>query len=87
MYRAIDQLRHVAEIDSASPVEGLPENVFVYHVGRARVGTSGKIDVHRPRHYLVCRWRPMNLVEVITVLHDSADLKNQLDVGLGPEDS
>jgi plasmid stabilization system protein ParE len=76
--RAVDQLRWNEEIDWSTPVEELPSGVFVYHLQRARVGASGRVEVKHPRHFLVCRWGDAQDLLILAVLHDGSDLAGRL---------
>ncbi len=55
----------------------LGDGVFSWHLAQSRAHSRGG-DVHRPRHFLICRWDGVVLV-VGRVLHDAMELRRHLD--------
>ncbi len=55
----------------------LGEGVFSWHLGQSRTHSPGG-NVHRPRHFLICR-RDGDVLVVGRVLHDAMELRRHLD--------
>jgi toxin ParE1/3/4 len=84
-YRALllQALRDIAEDPERPGSSARPElkpGIRSYHLrsSRSRVAATSGI-VRRPRHFLLYRQRPENMIEVVRVLHDARDLRGHLD--------
>ncbi len=55
----------------------LGEGVFAWHLAQSRTHSPGG-KVHRPRHFLICRYEGGVLV-VGRILHDAMELRRHLD--------
>lgn len=55
----------------------LGDGVFSWHLAQSRTHSPGG-NVHRPRHFLICR-RDGNVLVVGRVLHDAMELRRHLD--------
>lgn len=55
----------------------LGDGVFSWHLAQSRTHSPGG-NVHRPRHFLICR-RDGDVLVVGRVLHDAMELRRHLD--------
>ncbi len=55
----------------------LGDGVFSWHLAKSRTRSLGG-NVHRPRHFLICR-RDGDILVVGRILHDAMDLRRHLD--------
>lgn len=55
----------------------LGDGVFSWHLAQSRTRSPGG-NVHRPRHFLICR-RDGEVLVVARVLHDAMELRRYLD--------